>query len=233
VGPAEAPTPAQPPAQQQPPPQVAKAAYDRVERQVDAEHLTVAAEGHVTTRDGRALDLSFALEQTRQQVTTTATHRGDTKKVDPLALDLDGAGVQLSATKTDFDLDGDGDGATERISTLSGNDAWLARDLDGNGRIDDGRELFGPGTGDGFAELAALDSDADGFLDEDDAAFDSLLLWRGDGALSTLRQAGVGALALARVTSPFQLDGGETRETGVFLTEQGGVGALQHVDLEV
>ncbi len=62
---------------------------------------------------------------------------------------------------------------------------WLARDLDGNGVIDSGAELFGSNTvlpdgrlaRDGFEALAALDANGDGVLDERDPAFASLLLW--------------------------------------------------------
>jgi len=62
---------------------------------------------------------------------------------------------------------------------------WLVRDLDGNGRIDDGRELFGSSTRladgrtarQGFEALAGLDANGDGVLDHSDPAFRSLALW--------------------------------------------------------
>jgi len=61
---------------------------------------------------------------------------------------------------------------------------WLAVDLDGNGRVDDGRELFGsmtalPGGGrasNGFEALATLATDGDGQITRHDAAFARLLL---------------------------------------------------------
>ncbi|MFZ5443383.1 MAG: hypothetical protein ACOZQL_25475 [Myxococcota bacterium] len=208
--------------------------FERVEEHVEHEHLAVQARGRVQTADGRDLELSLVLEQTRSVVVRDETQLrlGDARRVDPLALDLDGGGVQLADSVHAFDLDADG--APEQIHQLAGRDAWLGRDLNGDGTIGDGRELFGPTSGDGFAELSALDSDGDGFLDEDDAAFSALRLWSPrDGTLSTLAEAGVGALALARVTSPFTLAGGALRETGVYLREDGLAGALQHVDLEV
>ncbi len=62
---------------------------------------------------------------------------------------------------------------------------WLALDRNGNGRIDDGGELFGSGTtlrdgtraDNGFFALAELDSDQDGAITPADAAYASLLLW--------------------------------------------------------
>ena len=62
---------------------------------------------------------------------------------------------------------------------------WIALDLDGDGRIASGAELFGsstvlPGGGrasNGFVALAALDSNGDGVLDASDPMFGKLVLW--------------------------------------------------------
>jgi len=62
---------------------------------------------------------------------------------------------------------------------------WLARDLNGNGIVDDATELFGSFTrlpsgkpaANGFEALAALDENRDGTIDARDPAFASLLLW--------------------------------------------------------
>jgi hypothetical protein len=61
---------------------------------------------------------------------------------------------------------------------------WIARDLDGDGAITSGAELFGSstqlGTGrarNGFQALAALDDNRDGTIDAGDAAFAELVLW--------------------------------------------------------
>lgn len=211
--------------------------YQQTVRRTSEEQLSVRAGVQVTTADGRQLDVSLALEQSRQvvQEQRTEVRLGSARKVDPLALDLNGDGVRLDAQKMSFDLNADG--SAEQISRLSAGDAWLARDINGNGHIDDGQELFGPKTGSGFQELAQLDSDGDGFIDEDDEQFGALRLWRpddaGGGTLRTLAEEGVGAIAVASVHSPFELSGGSIRETGVYLKENGTAGAVQHVDLEV
>jgi len=62
---------------------------------------------------------------------------------------------------------------------------WIARDLDGNGTIDSGAELFGSNTvlangttaSNGFTALAPLDANGDGRLDKSDPQFASLVLW--------------------------------------------------------
>jgi hypothetical protein len=108
----------------------------------------------------------------------------------PLLVDLTGAGLSLGKPSAGVAFDLDGDGAAERISWMTTTSVGaLARDLDGNGTIDDGRELFGNhtvlggtgGTGaeaaNGFEALAALDVNGDGHVTADDPAFAELVLW--------------------------------------------------------
>jgi hypothetical protein len=217
--------------------QGAGAQYDLIETTMTVDTSSFRASGAVRTSDGRDISFDVSLEQTRMRVEEFELHLtlGEAKKkIDPLALDLDGNGVSLSASKMEFDLDSDG--TNDKVAGLAGTDAWLAIDHNGNGLIDDGRELFGPTSGNGFSELARLDSDRDGFLDEDDAAFGSVRLWRGpsgDGGLQSLSEAGIGAIALKSVETPFALEGGSVARTGVFLTEEGAAGVVQHVDLDV
>jgi hypothetical protein len=62
---------------------------------------------------------------------------------------------------------------------------WIALDLDGDGAITTGAELFGSSTvlasgalaPNGFAALAALDANGDGILDARDPMFSRLVLW--------------------------------------------------------
>ena len=60
---------------------------------------------------------------------------------------------------------------------MTGGDAFLAIDRNGNGSIDDGTELFGDqnGAAHGFAELAKFDSNHDGVINAQDDDFDKLL----------------------------------------------------------
>jgi len=95
-------------------------------------------------------------------------------------------------------------------------DGLLVRDLNHDGVINDGRELFGSATridggvaGDGFAALRALDSNQDGRLTAADAAFAELEVWKDAnqngvtdaGELSSLADNGVVALNLSAQAS--------------------------------
>lgn len=124
------------------------------------------------------------------------------RQVDPLVLDLAGNGFSTSGLSRPVRFDLDADGRIDSISAPTGDDALLALDRNGNGRIDDGRELFGDqhGAANGFAELARFDDNGDGRIDAADAVFDKLRLLRFDAQgrqqLQTLGEAGVSAIDL-------------------------------------
>ncbi|MBE9080520.1 RHS repeat protein, partial [Romeria aff. gracilis LEGE 07310] len=100
-------------------------------------------------------------------------------RVDPLILDLDGDGIELTALETSttyFDIDGDG--FRERTGWVQSDDGLLVLDRNGDGFINDISELFGNPTTSGFVELQAIDDDANGFIDAADANFSKLQVWR-------------------------------------------------------
>jgi hypothetical protein len=123
---------------------------------------------------------------------------GDTRQVDPLVFDLDGNGVDLTTAENGVFFDMDGDGARDKTAWVAGGDALLALDRNGNGQIDDGRELFGEqnGAADGFAELARFVQDGSGTIDAKDAVFNSLILLHADGGMSRLRDEGITGIRL-------------------------------------
>ncbi len=88
-----------------------------------------------------------------------------------------------------------------------------------------------------------LDSDNNGWIDENDAAFSELRVWTKDSSgkdqLSTLKQSKVGALNVASIATPFDIKDssnalqGQIRASGIFLQEDGKAGTLQQIDLTV
>ena len=130
-------------------------------------------------------------------------HKVDLKFGTPLVLDLNGDGVQtLSIDEgVEFDLLNSGE-AKVQTGWVSGEDALLAIDNNGNGVIDDRTELFGGEIGEGFAKLASFDSNDDGLVDLNDAGFSDLQVWQDAnenaltdaGELLNLDSAGVASL---------------------------------------
>ena len=207
------------------------------------EHTQFAAEGIVHTADGQELRFTLQLDMQRsyREETWSSLRLGDAAvPVDPLVINFDGTAAELQDLRFAFDLDGDSQ--TENVPLLAGNRGYLALDRNQNQRIDNGLELFGPATGQGFAELAQHD-DGNGWIDENDAVFSQLRVWTpsadGTGPLRTLQDMGVGALHLASADSPFALRGehnsalGAVRSTSIYLREDGGAGTVQQIDLVV
>ncbi|MFO0454553.1 MAG: calcium-binding protein, partial [Planctomycetota bacterium] len=167
------------------------------------------------------------------------------RTVSPLVLDLDGDGVETVARRplwkdgVFFNLDAAG--LAENSGWVGRDDGLLVRDLNGNGLIDSGQELFGNHTllrngtraANGFEALRELDSNADGIIDSKDSAFASLRVWRdldGDGVtdpgeLLSLEQAGVRSLNLAYVNhgnaAAADAQGNFHRQVGSFTTTGG------------
>ena len=104
----------------------------------------------------------------------------------PLAIDLDGDGVETVSVDNGVYFDHDGNGFAEKTGWISADDAILVRDLNNNGQIDNGSELFGDQTilsngekaANGFEALADLDSNHDGVFDGDDEAFGQIKVWQ-------------------------------------------------------
>jgi hypothetical protein len=205
----------------------------------ESETTSFAAAGQVVTADGRTISLDYALAMHRDetQTSTVEIQAGNAVKVDPIALNLSGGPVQLSADRSAFDIDSDG--KTEQVALPAAGTYFLALDRNGNGKIDSGSELFGPATGNGFAELRALDTDGNGWVDEGDAAYANLQLWSGsDSGLHSLAASGVGALYVARsAATQFDVKDAQNQTLGqvvsssLYLMQDGTPGALQQVDL--
>ena len=96
----------------------------------------------------------------------------------PISFDLNGDGVQTISINAGVKFDMLNSGFKVNTGWLSGEDAFLATDDNGNGIIDDRSELFGGGVGEGFAELATFDSNGDGEVNASDDRFGELLVWQ-------------------------------------------------------
>jgi len=221
---------------------------------LEQESVSFSAKGALTTKDGKVvnLNLGFALDYRLLSANERLTSAGKLK--DPLVLNLDGLVAGFTQGTFNFDLDADGN--KEEVTKLDKGSAFLAMDRNGNGQIDDGKELFGALSGNGFADLAALDQDGNGVLDEGDTQFAQLRLYRPGEALLTLGEKKIGAIFLQSAATEFQHLGVDPagqeassdtaqatttpapspavlRQSGIYVTEDGKAGTVQQLDLRV
>ena len=221
--------------------------FTHTQIQYEGESLAFFSRGKLFTEDGRAIEFDLSLEMERSFLSRTQQElliqgvREKVTLVDPLMVNLAGGIPGLSNTRFEFDLDKDGE--NEILHTAAAGSGFLALDLNGDGVINDGGELFGPATGNGFAELGQWDVDGNQWIDENDPVFDQLKVWRrtqgGEDELISLKAAGIGAIHLDNALTPFKHDDeegqtmGQVRRSGVFLFEDGRAGVTQQVDFAI
>lgn len=208
----------------------------------EAETTSFSTTGSVKTADGRSINFNISMEMSREFTETAKTYSSETQYIltDPLVVQLNNAPETISDQKWFFDIDGDG--TKEEISQLAEGNGFLALDKNGNGIIDDGSELFGTKSGNGFRDLSAYDEDGNGWIDENDSVYTRLKIWTKDASgndkLMDLKQADIGAIYLGAANTEFThktLDTNETqavvRQTGFYLHEStGAAGTIQQID---
>lgn len=215
--------------------------YSSVETYTETEQTVFEAEG-VLTADGKdvAFSLSLTMARSYSQSESFEFRAGDALK-DPLVINLADTFAQLQHGDTvQFDLDLDGtDDAMPFTGSGSG---FLVIDNNGNGIVDNGSELFGPATGNGFQELAAYDEDKSGWIDEGDSAYARMGVWRRVGeqqVLQSLSELDIGAIYAGNITTPFAINDaqnntlGLVRQTGLYVRDDMTVGTVQKLDVVV
>jgi len=167
-------------------------------------------------------------------------------RASPLTIDLDGNGVSTVAYSNRRYFDHDGNGMAEATAWVAPSDGLLVRDLNGNGVIDNGHELFGSNTrladgslaANGFVALDELDDNRDGVVDAQDAAFASLRIWRDAngngitdaGELLSITEAGISGFRTAwSASSLVDANGQAHQQVGSAIRLDGGNAAMSDV----
>jgi hypothetical protein len=136
-------------------------------------------EGTITVKDWSDGQLGITLD-------AGAPQKPDPQVTSPLVLDLDGDGVETLGLSTGVHFDHKGDGFAELTGWVGPDDALLARDLNHDGKITSGAELFGSETllasgakaSNGFEALRQLDLNNDGRVDQVEAGAAGLYIWK-------------------------------------------------------
>lgn len=192
-----------------------------------------------------SIDLSISYSQELYESHSSKLVIGEEATMDPLIINFSedvNPFENLSELKFEFDLDKDG--SSDFIPMLKQGAGYLALDKNENGSIDDGSELFGTESGNGFKDLAKYDSDKNNWIDENDEIFNKLKIWQkndeGSNKLVSLVDLNVGAIYLGDVQSGFKYQNGINnteaiqKSNGVFVKEDGsGAGVVNSIDIVI
>ncbi|WP_164736472.1 calcium-binding protein [Rhizobium vallis] len=178
---------------------------------------------------------------------------------DPLVLDLDGDGIELTALdRSKSKLDLDNDLYAESSGFVGKDDGILVRDLNGDGKISGSNEMFGNATTSGLAALAALDGNHDGKVDATDNGladfdgdgtlsaadtFSSLLIWQDSnenhrtdvGELKSVTERGISSINVTAnpATPPQTVNGNTITSTAGYTMADGTVRTIADVVLRL
>ncbi|WP_437607929.1 hypothetical protein WMF20_44690 [Sorangium sp. So ce834] len=166
---------------------------------------------------------------------------------DPLAIDLDDDGIETLGLDGSSSVlfDHDGDGVATATGWVAPDDGWIVRDRNGDGRINNGNELFGVNTVkldgtmavDGLDALSDLDTVRDGVIDAADAGFGGLRIWqdlnsngRADlGELSSLAEMGISSIALSVTGNVSSSNGNTFSGTATYTRSDGTTGIVANL----
>ena len=200
------------------------------------ETTNFSASGIIKTADGKEIQFQCDLSMQRSFYMDNSTEifmgaSTDRKSLcDPLIINFAGTAAELKNTTFAFDLNADG--SAENIQELAAGSAFLVLDKNKDGKINNGNEMFGTQSGDGFADLSVYDEDGNGWIDENDSVYNSLGVWNNSaygGKIRSLKEAGIGAIYLQNANTEFSIKDkttnelqGQIRKTGIFLNEKNG-----------
>ncbi|MDL2273382.1 hypothetical protein LJC34_02350 [Oscillospiraceae bacterium OttesenSCG-928-G22] len=214
---------------------------ERTVEQAFSGQMSFQAQAELHTSDGKVINVDLELNMSYEFYQKASVSVTAQRLCDPLVVNFNAPSAALTSDKYSFDLDCDG--AVDQISRLAEGSGFLALDKNENGVIDDGSELFGAKSGDGFYDLSKYDEDGNGFIDENDSVYESLRIWTtdrdGNSKLLALGEVGIGAIYTGSVDTAFDLRGesdalnGVLRKTGFFVRENGTAGTVQHIDMAI
>lgn len=164
---------------------------------------TYTWEGNTDKQEDREFDVTPTIIQTSDKLKAKILKHGTGKIIDddrdpddpetdssPIVIDLNNDGINTLSLDYTRNFDLDNNGFAEATGWIQKDDALLAYDRNGNGKIDNGGELFGnytlsdnyyshtSGNTNGFNALKEFDTNNDGIIDKNDKDFDKLLLWQ-------------------------------------------------------
>jgi hypothetical protein len=180
--------------------------------------MTTAQIVTLTTEQIAALTtLQVEALTTTQMAAITTTQVSHLNWGSPIILDLNGDGVKTQSISAGVKFDLFADGASINTGWVSSGDGLLVLDRNHDGAINDGSELFGTATtlangqkaADGYVALRELDSNSDGVINSEDAAFADLRVWvdaNSDGVSEAGETRTLDSLGIASINAQAVVD---------------------------
>ncbi|WP_107667251.1 FG-GAP-like repeat-containing protein [Cyanothece sp. BG0011] len=181
------------------------------------------------------------LESSEYAFGSYQTNTNNIVPLDPIILDLDGNGLDLSELSTStifFDIDADGYAENTAWTT----DGILTLDLNQDGTINNITEVFSEYFNDGsptsgLDALATLDSNQNGIISATDTQFNQILVWQDinqDGIsqpdeLKTLTDHGITSINLNGITTETIQDGNIIKKRSIFNRNDGTSGEISDI----
>ena len=173
---------------------------------VSKQQLNYQVQGKLNINEQElSLNYNFALSSERTSYSKVEMSAVALK--DPLIVQFGAQGLGEIKGQKNFKINQDN--KIDQLPIFSGDVGYLVYDQNNNQQADNGSELFGPKTGQGFAELALLDSNKNGFIDADDEQFDQLYLWQPSDDNNqaeqwlSLKAAKIQAISLTTIQTPY------------------------------
>ncbi|MBF0102025.1 MAG: hypothetical protein HQK77_14070 [Desulfobacterales bacterium] len=215
---------------------------ERYETYYEREFSQFNANGSIQTEDGKQIEFNLQLVMNREYYSETQTSVTNARQLkDPLVVNYQGDAASLSNMSFEFDIDNNG--LFEVIPLLQSGSGFLVLDKNQDGIVNNGTELFGTTTGNGFQELAVHDSDGNTWIDENDRIYEKLSVWlkddQGHDRLIPLMDAGVGAIHLNPLRTEFSFKDkdnqttAQVKQTGIYVGNNGQVNTIQQIDFSV
>ena len=206
------------------------------------QHLNYQVKGVFNVNDQElSLDYNFALSS--EQVSYSKIEMSAAALKDPIIVQFGSQGLGNIKGQKDFAINQDN--TLDSLPIFSGDVGYLVYDKNNNQQADNGSELFGPTTGQGFTELAQLDSNNNGFIDADDQQFEQLYLWQPSGDKDqtnqwlSLKEAEIQAISLSAISTPFDFYDqqgkiqAQLRQSSFAISESGNGLGVHQIDVRI
>ncbi|MEW6991459.1 hypothetical protein AADZ91_12310 [Colwelliaceae bacterium 6441] len=189
--------------------------------------------------NGQQLKINYSFSLYSEQSSYSSIEMTAAALKDPLIVQF--GDQALGQIKDEHNFDINQDGTLNNLPVFSGDVGYLVYDKNQNLKADNGSELFGPQTGNGFTELAQLDSNKNGFIDKEDEHFEQLYLWQPQksNSMTSLTEAKIQAISISAIDTPFSFHdtngniAAQMRQSSFAISDDGSGKGVHQVDVRI